>query len=109
LKYNILIKYKNIRDTIIVQTFYRTVKEGDGLMQKNVGDTDAYLRIALGLYIIGSGILKASRTMIFFGSLKVAEGITRFCPLLYLLNLSTNNSESKLMKAEKDTTVQADN
>ncbi|MGI6114320.1 MAG: YgaP family membrane protein [Mahellales bacterium] len=78
-------------------------------MHKNVGDMDAYLRIAVGLYMVGSGILKASRAKIFLGSMKVAEGITRFCPMLYLMNLSTNNSESKLMKVKKDTTVQADN
>lgn len=58
-------------------------------MKKNVGEFDAYLRITAGLSMLGIGILKASKIMIGLGAMKVAEGITRFCPMLYILDLSS--------------------
>lgn len=69
-------------------------------MEKNVGDLDAYLRITGGLSMLGIGIARKSSSLIFLGSMKVAEGITRFCPLLYLLNFSTvdNSIEIKFAK-----------
>lgn len=68
-------------------------------MQKNVGKIDAYMRITCGLFMIGTGIMRSSKTMIGLGSMKVAEGITRFCPMLYLLNLSTTGLDEKIEKA----------
>lgn len=61
-------------------------------MKKNVGDIDAFLRITAGLSMLGIGIRKHSDSFIFLGSMKVAEGITRFCPVLYALGISTRNS-----------------
>lgn len=68
-------------------------------MQKNVGNIDAYLRITGGLFMIGTGIMRSSKTMIGLGAMKVAEGITRFCPMLYLLNLSTVALDEKVKNA----------
>jgi len=68
-------------------------------MQKNVGDFDAYIRITAGLFMIGSGILRSSKGMIALGAMKVAEGVTRFCPMLYLLNLSTVSMDEGIQKA----------
>lgn len=77
----------------------KTFDKGDGNMQKNVGNLDAYMRITGGLFMIGTGIMRSSKTMIGLGAMKVAEGITRFCPMLYLLNLSTVDLDEKICKA----------
>lgn len=61
-------------------------------MQKNVGDLDAMIRIGGGLFLLGIGINEDSKSAMAFGAWKVAEGITRFCPALYLLGLSTRQT-----------------
>lgn len=58
-------------------------------MQKNVGDTDAYLRLTCGLTMLGIGVMDRSRLLIALGAMKVAEGITRWCPLLQALGKNT--------------------
>jgi len=58
-------------------------------LKKNVGDLDAFLRITAGLTFLGSGISRKSDFMILAGAMKVAEGITRFCPILNLLGKTT--------------------
>lgn len=58
-------------------------------MKKNIGDLDAYMRLSCGLTMFGIGIIKRSRCMIGFGSMKVAEGIVRFCPVMYMLGIDT--------------------
>jgi hypothetical protein len=58
-------------------------------MKKNVGRTDAYLRITCGLTMLGCGIMDRSRLMVSLGAMKVAEGITRWCPLLEVLGKDT--------------------
>lgn len=62
-------------------------------MKKNVGDLDSFLRIAAGLSLLGLGIKKESNSCIFLGSMKVAEGITKFCPLLRLMHMSTQENK----------------
>ncbi|MBS4536583.1 DUF2892 domain-containing protein [Clostridium sp. D2Q-14] len=64
-------------------------------MKKNVGNLDAYIRITAGLTLFGCGILKNSKSSMFLGSMKVAEGITRFCPMLYIMGMSTDNNKMK--------------
>ncbi|WP_058485091.1 YgaP family membrane protein [Defluviitalea phaphyphila] len=59
-------------------------------MKKNIGICDAYIRLFLGFMIFGIGIIKRSKCTIAMGSMKIAEGITRFCPMLYILNLCTH-------------------
>ena len=58
-------------------------------MKKNVGDLDAFIRITGGLSFLGLGIIRRSEFMVIAGAMKVAEGITRFCPMLQLLGLNT--------------------
>lgn len=60
---------------------------------KNVGRMDAYVRISAGLMMVSLGIMKHKGWMAALGSMKVAEGITRYCPLLDALNLSTLSDE----------------
>lgn len=65
-------------------------------MKKNVGDTDAYLRLTCGLTMLGVGVMDRSKLMVAFGAMKVAEGITRYCPLLHVLGMNTNCKEQEL-------------
>lgn len=64
-------------------------------MQKNVGELDAYCRIASGLTLLGIGIMNSSKTTSFLGSMKVAEGVTRFCPMLHFLDKNTFDWDKK--------------
>jgi len=58
-------------------------------MKKNVGDLDAFIRIWGGLFMLGIGINRDSCAMMAVGAGKVAEGVTRFCPMFYLFGRST--------------------
>ncbi len=65
-------------------------------MRKNVGTVDATIRIALGLLGLAYGIGRMSRKphrtpwlLMSMSAMKVAEGITRFCPMLYALGSNT--------------------
>jgi hypothetical protein len=62
-------------------------------MKKNVGNLDAHMRLSLGYMMLGIGIIKKSKCMIAMGSMKIAEGITHFCPVLYVLGISTVEKE----------------
>ena len=66
---------------------------------KNVGRMDAYVRISAGLMMVSLGIMKHKGWMAALGSMKVAEGITRYCPVLDALNLSTLSDEELLDEA----------
>ncbi|MBO8164742.1 MAG: DUF2892 domain-containing protein [Brevibacillus sp.] len=70
-------------------------------MRKNVGTLDATLRITAGLlglaYSVGQMARRPYRTPWFLmamSAMKVAEGITRFCPMLYSMGLSTREMGS---------------
>ena len=67
-------------------------------MLKNVGELDAYCRIAGGLTLLGIGIMGSSKTLSLIGSMKVAEGVTRFCPMLYLMGKNTMDWDKSLEK-----------
>lgn len=56
-----------------------------------MGLMDSYLRIATGLMMLSccSSAKKCHPIIGLLGSMKIAEGITRFCPCLYLLNKDT--------------------
>lgn len=69
--------------------------------RKNIGDIDATFRLSGGFTLLSIGIVRKSTLMIISGSMMIAEGITRFCPLLYILGLSTNN-ENINIKISKD-------
>lgn len=67
---------------------------------KNVGDVGATLRLSCGFALLGTGIIKKSPLMIAAGSTFMAQGITRFCPITYLLELS--NDEDFNIKISKE-------
>ena len=62
-------------------------------MEKNVGNLDAYVRIWGGLLLLGIGINRESYGLMAVGAGKVAEGVTRFCPMLHMLGISTVEEE----------------
>ena len=62
-------------------------------MQENIGKLDQYLRITGGLTMLGMGIRRDSPLLMMLGSMKVAEGITKFCPMLYMMGLSTKEKD----------------
>jgi len=62
-------------------------------VKRNVGDLDAYLRLTVGLTAFGYGIIRSSRLSVLFGSMKIAEGLIRWCPTSALLGISTVGEE----------------
>lgn len=64
--------------------------------EENVGPLDAYLRITAGLALFGWGVTRrqggvASGLMMAVGAMRVAEGVTRWCPVLELIGKNTLN------------------
>jgi hypothetical protein len=62
-------------------------------VKQNVGRFDQYIRITGGLTMLGMGIRRDSPFLMMMGSMKVAEGITRWCPMLHILGLSTKEED----------------
>lgn len=77
------------------------IEERGVSMEKNVGDLDSFLRIGLGITLAGMGIMRRSMPLLAFGGFKVAEGITRFCPMLYVMGASTAKMVDKAEHAVK--------
>lgn len=63
-------------------------------MQKNVGTVDALLRITFGLaglaYCAAQSRNRFSLCMAIISAMKVAEGITRFCPILAVFGVKSS-------------------
>jgi hypothetical protein len=69
-------------------------------MRKNVGTIDAIIRITLGLVGLAYGIGRMSRRpyrtpwlLMTLSAMQVAEGFTRFCPMLYALGINTRSQK----------------
>lgn len=58
-------------------------------MKKNLSLLDAFIRIALGLFLLGKGVSHRCNGLMLFGALETASGATRFCPIYKLFHLST--------------------
>ncbi|MEW6725219.1 MAG: DUF2892 domain-containing protein [Bacillota bacterium] len=76
-------------------------------MQRNVGTIDAYLRITMGLTMLGMGIIRGIRKndalsglLVSAGAMKVAEGTTRYCPMLHALGRSTVHGSDLAVEIE---------
>ncbi len=68
-------------------------------MRKNVGTVDASIRITIGLLGLAYGIGRMSRRphrtpwlLMTMSAMKVAEGVTRFCPMLYSMGINTRTA-----------------
>ncbi|MGA8943284.1 MAG: DUF2892 domain-containing protein [Thermoactinomyces sp.] len=68
-------------------------------MQKNVGTVDALLRITFGLaglaYCAAQSRDRFPLCMAIISAMKVAEGITRFCPVLAVFGVKSNVYSNK--------------
>lgn len=75
-------------------------------MKKNVGRLDALMRITFGLTGVAWGTARMVRhpnrsgplTVTLLSAMKVAEGVTRFCPMLYMMGLSSATKSNQLKK-----------
>lgn len=77
-------------------------------MQKNVGTMDAVIRITFGLLGLAYGAGRMSRRpyktpglLMFLSAMKVAEGVTRFCPMLKMMGISTRREDMLRMMLDK--------
>lgn len=74
-------------------------------MRKNVGTYDALMRITCGLTGLAWGISRLVRRpnsslplfITMASAMKVAEGITRFCPMLYLLGKTSLDKDEPIV------------
>ncbi len=79
-------------------------------MNKNVGTTDAILRITCGLFGVAWGTARMTRSpndampvlITMASAMKVAEGITRFCPMLQAMGVSTIENKQNKPNAKTD-------
>jgi len=67
-------------------------------VKKNVGTLDSHIRLFIGFSLLGNGIIRSSKTMVGLGAMKIATGITRFCPILHILKISTVEQEKGIEK-----------
>lgn len=58
-------------------------------IRQNVGLLDAYMRIMIGCMLLVCHHNKRHPILAVIGSMKIAEGVTRFCPCLYLMKKNT--------------------
>ena len=77
-------------------------------MKRNIGDLDAYLRITGGLSMLGIGIICSSKLVTLIGSMKVAEGVTRYCPIMHMLGIDSLDWELKTHKVKEIELVDMD-
>lgn len=69
-------------------------------MQQNIGMLDRYLRLMCGLVVYGAGAQMkrgssfAKGAMLTFGAMKIAEGVTGWCPIMYACGVKTNQDGS---------------
>jgi len=64
-------------------------------MQKNVGTVDAIMRITCGLAVLAWCASRPKKEfpclIALLSAMKVAEGITRYCPILALFNKNSHS------------------
>ncbi|QKS70434.1 DUF2892 domain-containing protein [Paenalkalicoccus suaedae] len=61
------------------------------MIKQNIGLVQALIRITIGFVLVGYGIAKLSERFarnwpvwtLIAGGMKIGEGITRFCPVIY--------------------------
>ncbi|RIV28194.1 DUF2892 domain-containing protein [Alicyclobacillaceae bacterium I2511] len=69
--------------------------------QPNINRVDRYIRLTSGIVLLAVGLQQRRRligktVLLSFGASKVAEGVTGWCPLTYLMNtLSTSIHENR--------------
>jgi len=86
-------------------------------MRKNVGTTDAMIRVTAGLLGLAYGVGRMSRRphrtpwlLMSLSAMKVAEGVTRFCPVYSAIGMNSTGQKSEvggLMNRMKNSGIQA--
>jgi len=71
-------------------------------MRRNVGTTDAMIRISAGLLGLAYGVGRMSRRphrtpwlLMSLSAMKVAEGVTRFCPMYAAIGMNSTGEKSE--------------
>ncbi|MBP3952575.1 YgaP family membrane protein [Bacillus suaedae] len=80
-------------------------------MKPNIGRIDSYCRITMGFTMLAWSTAKLSGKsdpampllMAMCGGMKVAEGITRFCPLVYMAEHKVKNMVDDVNGNEEST------
>ena len=55
-------------------------------MKNNIDTIDSFIRLVLGISLIGVGVYKKTALAIFAGSFLAVEGIYKFCPIKHMLS-----------------------
>ena len=63
-------------------------------MYKNMGLLDSFIRLFFGLLAFGFGVSRRNCISIFLGSILTAEGITRFCPIMFIGDIESFKYDS---------------
>ena len=63
-------------------------------MDQNMGKMNRFLRLTAGFYLLGVGINKSSNLFMVAGSMKIATGLTRWCPIVHILEKRAQHKES---------------
>lgn len=69
-------------------------------MKKNIGAVDSFVRVALGLVILGCGTVRKCFCSIIIGALITASGVARFCPCIYMAEVKTKLCPCSKQKTE---------
>lgn len=87
------------QDSAICRQFGHAIHASGGqaedrgtMKMQNVGTTDAFMRIAMGLTMLAAGTRRgflSGSALVLFGASQVATGITRYCPILEGLGRNT--------------------
>ncbi len=70
-------------------------------MESNIGMVDRYFRLASGLVLLGTAMTMRKRSvlakgaLLSLGAMKIAEGATGWCPLIYLADTMSGSNSSK--------------
>lgn len=66
-------------------------------MKKNMGSTDRWIRIALGVVLLGVALFAQSdwRWFGLLGIIPLATGLMNYCPLYTLLGIHTNRDKEQ--------------
>ncbi|WP_100406202.1 YgaP family membrane protein [Bacillus solitudinis] len=85
-------------------------------MQPNIGRLNALLRISCGFCLLAWATARMVRKPLqslpmiatIMGGMKVAEGITRFCPMVFVfqsLTVGSNNEETQTESSQENSSI----
>jgi hypothetical protein len=76
-------------------------------MQQNIGMLDRYLRLLCGLVAFGAGAQMkrgssfAKGALLTFGAMKIAEGVTGWCPIMHACGVRSNDDAFTTQKSSR--------